>query len=980
MANYDGEITLSVDLDTKQVTQSANKLAKSLQDLFTSQGAHQQTKEFQSWQAQVDKVVSKARDLSNTLDTLATQQIPTEQYTEIQKQVEKAEQALLRLYNKREEYEELGKQAPDRLALQIENAEQNLERLESGMQQLVDSGKAFTLGSDTEEFQKVTEQLNQVNNQMVVLEARGAKMAETPAKKLDSKLVPALKRVKTATQQVIKEQTKGLPKIELNWGKLVKKVLAYGFGIRSLYVLFRRLRGAIAEGINNLAQWNDGNNAVNDALSQMTSSILYLKNALAAMVAPIIQTVMPVLVKFVDILAEAANKAAMFFAALAGQKTVLQAVKVMKQYGEATKKANKESQGTLQTYDKLNNVSSKKDTDTDTGVSPNDMFKKVPVDENVKKWLDDVKQKFKDLLAGIQPFIDRVKELADLFTQGFTGTWDFLNIGDQIDDILQTLSKIGQHIKDIFTDPNVVEAFNRMLDKWAYAAGQIAASLISIFLTMVQNILGGIEKYLAENKDRIKKFLIEEFNIWGDIAAQLGEFFVAFANIFQAFASNEGKQLTANLIGIFADAFMGIRLLIDKFNRDVLILLTQPIIDNQEKIKAALTDYLGFLADITGTIKDFVDETVDNLNKMYDDHIKPLFESLTEGVSEIVSKLLDFWDAYVKPMLDDMAAKWDTLWKENLQPMVNQAIVLIGQVADALKAIWENVIQPFIEWLIANVLPVVIPILQNIYTTVFNIFGDIAQIIQGAIKVIGGIIDFLIGVFTGDWERAWGGLRDILDGVLMQMQGLWEIFWDFFSGLINGAITTVTAGFKILVAIFEGALTWVGELFENIGKTIQDAMEWIAENGVKQPINAIIGFFENMANAVVEAINAVISAINKLSFDVPDWVPELGGKKFGFNIPKVPEVSLPRLAQGAVIPPNNPFMAMLGDQTSGTNIEAPLDTIQQALYGALVQAGLTGGGKKEDIVVQIDGREIARAVRKEDNIFRKSTGASMFSY
>ena len=123
--------------------------------------------------------------------------------------------------------------------------------------------------------------------------------------------------------------------------------------------------------------------------------------------------------------------------------------------------------------------------------------------------------------------------------------------------------------------------------------------------------------------------------------------------------------------------------------------------------------------------------------------------------------------------------------------------------------------------------------------------------------------------------------------------------------------------------------------------------------GFEAGINGIIGMFEKM-------INWIVNGLNKISFDVPDWVPEIGGKSFGFNIPEVKfdRVSIPRLAQGAVIPPNRKFLAVLGDQTSGTNIEAPLSTIKQA-----VREELTGyGGLQTDVTVNFSGTE-ARLIR-----------------
>lgn len=91
-----------------------------------------------------------------------------------------------------------------------------------------------------------------------------------------------------------------------------------------------------------------------------------------------------------------------------------------------------------------------------------------------------------------------------------------------------------------------------------------------------------------------------------------------------------------------------------------------------------------------------------------------------------------------------------------------------------------------------------------------------------------------------------------------------------------------------------------------------------------------------MANKVIDGINTVINALNALSFEMPDW---LGGGSFGFNIGPLDNIALPRLATGAVIPPNREFMAVLGDQKSGYNIEAPEDLIRK-----IVREESGGGG------------------------------------
>jgi hypothetical protein len=122
--------------------------------------------------------------------------------------------------------------------------------------------------------------------------------------------------------------------------------------------------------------------------------------------------------------------------------------------------------------------------------------------------------------------------------------------------------------------------------------------------------------------------------------------------------------------------------------------------------------------------------------------------------------------------------------------------------------------------------------------------------------------------------------------------------------------------------------------------------------GFEAAINGIITMFEKMINWIVDGINAI-------GFDLPDW---LGGGHFGFNIPRASfgRVKIPRLAQGAVIPPNREFLAVLGDQKHGTNIEAPLSTIQEAVS---LEISKQNNSLREAIYSSIEvQREILEAV------------------
>lgn len=140
--------------------------------------------------------------------------------------------------------------------------------------------------------------------------------------------------------------------------------------------------------------------------------------------------------------------------------------------------------------------------------------------------------------------------------------------------------------------------------------------------------------------------------------------------------------------------------------------------------------------------------------------------------------------------------------------------------------------------------------------------------------------------------------------------------------------------------------------------------------GFEAAINGIITMFERMINWIVDGINSI-------GFDIPDW---LGGGHFGFNIPRVTfsRVSIPRLAQGAVIPPNREFLAVLGDQKQGTNIEAPADLIKQKVMEAMVEMGGNfGGGRNIEVTLEMDRRELGRAVVEVGNEENRRIGTRL---
>ena len=597
----------------------------------------------------------------------------------------------------------------------------------------------------------------------------------------------------------------------------------------------------------------------------------------------------------------------------------------------------------------------------------------------------------------LQGLIDRLKELRDLFVDGFKA-----GLGDvTLEPLKEAIEGIKASLKEIFTDPGVVEAFNRWLDTLAYSLGQIAGSMASIGITMATNLLGGLNRYLDQNKDLIKQRIINWFDITGEIATIVGNFAQAFANIFSVFGGENGQRVTAARIGIFANAFMGVNEVCLKLSRDLIDVITRPFIDNQDAFKTAIDGFLGFLASALETVKGVVDETMANLGEMYDAHVKPMFDALASGLSSIVSVLLTTYQGYIQPILDELAGKLSSFAGQYLQPLIDKGLELIGKVADAVTLLWVNILQPFIEWFISTIIPAITPVLQGVIDS-FLLLGEvISGVFSGIITWLTGIIDFLVGVFTGEWSLAWTGIQEILSGI-------WELIKAIITGalsLIQNAITlawtqisvTTTTIWNTIKALINTVWTWLkslatqvftsiknavsqawtaiqtttteiwngigealsllwetikttaGETFTGIKDTIVEAWNALKDrtgeiwdgiwNSIKGAINNIISGVEDMVNRVVSGINTMIDGINSLISSIPG-VP-------GGAIPNLGTVSLPRLAQGGFVRANTPQLAMIGDNRHQGEVVAPEDKLQEMVDRAVAMASRDSTGMSD---------------------------------
>lgn len=269
-----------------------------------------------------------------------------------------------------------------------------------------------------------------------------------------------------------------------------------------------------------------------------------------------------------------------------------------------------------------------------------------------------------------------------------------------------------------------------------------------------------------------------------------------------------------------------------------------------------------------------------------------------------------------------------------LLPQISTFILstVLGAVLKALAGFIASVVAAIGLWpilLVAAVSVILVAIIEilrkhgdDIRTGVDKFGENIADIIRSAGEKIKEIWDALWLVVKLIGMQLW---EDITQG--------WNDFWTNIGTALDSAAADIQQGWN-------DAWTAVSDFVSDIWEGITDT--------IKTAINGIIGLVNGMISAIVGGVNGVIGVLNGFGFDVPEWAQDkLGVERVGFNIDPITAPQIPYLAQGAVIPANHEFLAVLGDQTNGTNIEAPLAIIQQAL--AEVMEAYTG---QQDITIK----------------------------
>lgn len=455
--------------------------------------------------------------------------------------------------------------------------------------------------------------------------------------------------------------------------------------------------------------------------------------------------------------------------------------------------------------------------------------------------LTDMNNQFKSIFDGLG---DKLKGLFDLFKKGFDAAFR----PEGIERIKAALERTKKTLEEIATDPRVVNAFNRMTEKIAYALGQIVGSLatigVAIGVLLTESIANGLER----QKERIIRALVALFDNIGNVAEAVGNIAQAFSSAFYDVITSTGavrigSAIVSTILSLTSTMVeVGSKLAGSLFKGFEKIVVT-----SAPKISSMLQSLLDIVAPIFETIESVVDKFGDGLSSVYDEHVAPAIDSIANAFNGLIDIIQILWEGSWKPFAEFLSNTFG-ISIETVADLVGGIILeALKLLADTIKLVADG-FTAFSDWCKEN---------KEIISTIASVIGTLATVWQG--------IKFL------SWAEQAGGLAgafDLLSGkVSFIVSGIKDL------GLALKALTfdkLVSFGETIyLNALYaKDFVVNSGKLIAELGKTAlelgKSALAWgvhAAQMGLAAAAEIAQSVAAGVAAAATWALNGAIAVL-----------------------------------------------------------------------------------------------------------------------
>ena len=407
--------------------------------------------------------------------------------------------------------------------------------------------------------------------------------------------------------------------------------------------------------------------------------------------------------------------------------------------------------------------------------------------------LTDMDNQFKSIFDGLG---DKLKGLFDLFKKGFDAAFR----PEGIERIKIALDQIAKTLGEIATDPRVVNAFNRMAEKIAYALGQVTGSIATIGLGIGVFLAESIANGLGRQKERIIRALVALFDNIGNIAEAVGNIAQAFSSAFYDVITSTGAvRIGSAIVSTFLSLSSKVVEIGSKLGGDLFKGLERIVTDNAPKLSSSLQGALDAIAPVFETIEQAVNRFGDAFSRVYDEHVSPFITTLSSGISKIVSVFLDSFDNNVTPALQRFSDGFEDVYRNHIGPAIDSLNQAFGGLVDVLKQVWEDNMQPFAEFL----------------ADTFGIsIGEVADVLGGAIlealKILADTVKVVSDAFVAfsDWCKDNREIVSAMATAIGLVSTAWEgikfMSWAEQAGGLAAGIGKLSGAFTDLVSAVKG--------------------------------------------------------------------------------------------------------------------------------------------------------------------------------
>lgn len=808
MANPTGDITLNVSLDTNNVKVTAADLKSSIENIFKESKGQNLSSSFQSAQVQAVKLYDSITNIESRMAAMESSGITKQNlgaYTALTQQLNNVTNSATivrdRLVNMSAELDNSSLQA------------QKSASVFDGFKQRVSTNLSYIATGASSIKEYFAGMANSIKDSAVGKAIsnieKGLKLALAPAKQLavqfnklaSSAIKNGLSKLSDAVKSVGRHTSNSNNMLELGFKKLVQ----YGFGIRTVFLLVKKLRNALIEGFGNIAQYSGDFNTL---VSQFVSALGTLKNSFATAFAPIATVAIPLLTGLMDALIDVMNLIGKFFAALTGKSTFIQAKRVQKDYAQSLKdtgksgnsaakglknaeKAAKEAQKTIAGFDDVEILKEDKDTSPSSsgggsggggiggagkaGEDIANMFETVPIESKIKDFAD----KIRSLIAA----------------QDWTGLGTFLGecINSVFEKALELISWENVGDKITFFVNAITTTLNALVTAidWDLIGRTFAAGVNTIVNTLLLLVTGINWENIGAGFGTALDSLFRDIN-WGNLAKLVGEGLNAIINVFDGFVSKLDLGRTGK------DIFSGLNTAISTVNWKKLgTSLGKAFNGVIDFLYSAITtfDWKNAAKSLFSSINAFI-KKVDwkKAGRTYSELLKGVLEFIGTAIGEFdwAGAVEALWDAFVSvDWIGISTSAWGTL-AGTIGKIAGELVKLIGKaISEALTSIgdyfndeidaaggdvitglyngitkaivgigtWikEHIFQPFIDGFksafgIASPSTVMEEqggfITEGLLNGITNNFGDVTSFFSNGVKGI-------INIFKkGDWKDA----------------------------------------------------------------------------------------------------------------------------------------------------------------------------------------------------------------------------------